>query len=839
MADNQDSDTNINLFDGPQTVEEQIQETVREAGGIPTVEEFEQQQEEEKQVTIEPREVQTSGGGGGGGSRRRDQQPEPDQQQQEQQSQEQQQQQQDQLREQIDEQIRQGDITVREAMLAESRAGPTRQRVLQEIERDQPETRRSVIRPVETRRTRGAQRRQQRDILETREQQAEVAATSPDTRFTTETGETLTRQEALQRLEEQEQELQEGLEQQQFIREERQELFAERFEQEPRPQPQQEPTTPDLLTRFAGSTFEQSIESTKQFAPDIIDIAVPGTIPRDVSRQTIDEVFGEPQPRESFEQTLPLLTEVQERSVAGFEEIQEQVPEPVREELSSSFASSLLTGITTPAPALREATPLVQPSVEEAVSITPEATVEEIPEKFTESATLSNIAAELQREPRKVGEALVSGFPQLVQRAKEDPVQFGVREIGVDVGLDVVLGGAPVARVQAQPEVTEDLVSERVEAPFTLERDTAQLTFLEEELPTFEQLPTRAALEEDVVELEVFQPFEEAAPGLLRESEQELVAEEAAFQQFERRGAPQRPATEEEQLFAEQREFLAAIPEEEVFTPEIEGQTLEEQQGLSREEIESLTGFTPEELLVLRERGSEVFPEEEAPPLLGAGATGLLPESVQEQIVQDTQRPATELENIFREEEELPILEQRTERQTETPKSMQRAEQEISQAFGLEQTTLPAVSISPFEETDESIRQQQQQDQEEITELVQQFTQAAPQAPQPQQVEEEPVDPFEPFIQQQPQQRPQPRPRPRGGRDQDTEQLDQEIQQAFGGPEQETQFAPSLEALFTGDTITREEAERREEEGFTGFETRPAVATDKKLVKDFQDAFGL
>lgn len=223
--------------------------------------------------------------------------------------------------------------------------------------------------------------------------------------------------------------------------EEGQEFFRERAEL-------QDLSGTELTTRFFTDIAQEPVTAGEVL---FFEPGFTASAPQlDVAREVAEAFGGEsPSPgaeREAFEEVLPELTEVQRRFGIAEEIIEERTPEPVQQALSGTGPATVEQ-----LPSGQFATPFFEQEIEQVTGRVPEFLAEEIPEKQTEFATLSLLTAEAATEPERLFEDIITGAPETVRRAVEDPVEFGVGEIGVDIGLDLITGGGVVA---AQPQVT-------------------------------------------------------------------------------------------------------------------------------------------------------------------------------------------------------------------------------------------------------------------------------------------------------------------------------------------------------------------------------------------------
>lgn len=380
-------------------------------------------------------------------------------------------------------------------------------------------------------------------------------------------------------------------------------------------------------------------------------------------------------------------------------------------------------------------------------------------------------AAAAGRDPVRFAERAGRGLPEFLSGF--DPREASGRQeieqelLGDVFTPDVTPGFAlPVATVAVERgEVPEALVQREADAPFT-----QQLDLREGDLPGTEQLPGRPAFEAEA-QAEGVPPTQERDGLVMEAAGEEFVPEQAERARRERVGEV--PTREMERADVVERELVERIPEEEVFTPEFEGVRGEELRGLSREEVEEATGFTPQELLVIGRPTRQA--ETEAPPLL---PTGLVPPGVQEEIAA---RPSPQEDVVFEplEEGEIPLVREGREA---------RAREEFEETIFREDTAPLAdvgleALVTPTPDQRQGLEQPQVQLQEQAAALDVAFGQPGqPGEPTPgfgqaPEFAPEQAPPELGFLSQQ---ATRTRTRVGRGRDEDETELDRELESAFG-----------------------------------------------------------
>ncbi len=392
----------------------------------------------------------------------------------------------------------------------------------------------------------------------------------------------------------------------------------------------------------------------------------------------------------------------------------------------------------------------------------------QIGERTEEAAvarTLPFAAAAAGRDPVRFATRAASGLPEFVEGITQ-PQEIEQEVLGEVVSPGSVLSfaltpGVPVAAVESGP-VPEALVQREADAPFT-----QQLDLREGDLPGTEQLPGRPAFEAEAQAEGV--PLTQERDGLVMEAAgEEFVPEQAERARRERVGEV--PTREMERADVVERELVERIPEEEVFTPEFEGVRGEELRGLSREEVEEATGFTPQELLVIGRPTRQA--ETEAPPFL---PTGLVPPGVQEEIAA---RPSPQEDVVFEplEEGEIPFVQERRETRAreEFEETIFREQEAPTTEIGVEALVTPA----PDQEAAQAQPQVQLQEQEAA--LQQAFGQPGEPSPGVGQQPEFAPEQAPPELGFLSQQATRTRTRVGRGRDEDETELDRELESAFG-----------------------------------------------------------
>lgn len=269
--------------------------------------------------------------------------------------------------------------------------------------------------------------------------------------FTTASGNTITKEEALNRIDEEIQRLEEE--------EDRLSIDVERFESlssslsREKPKEIEESLEDEISVQqkkdieLAGDFLGITAKSVQEFTQSTIKSSGKALFPGD---ELIERTFPEEETQETAKDIGTLITEGSRRAVnfeQQFEDIKEGSPADIILETSAK-------GITFPAEAL--GAPIDAEKTAEFLTAKerPEDLAREIPEKSLEPATAAAFAASIQENPGETAERVAEGSSIVLGRFQDNPSKFTAKEIVPDIGLDLATGGVGIGTVQTVPSVS-------------------------------------------------------------------------------------------------------------------------------------------------------------------------------------------------------------------------------------------------------------------------------------------------------------------------------------------------------------------------------------------------